>query len=47
MTTTSAEGVVGDAIFELRVFRDLLTDEEHMALVYGEVIGRQSSEGSD
>jgi len=37
VTTTSAEGVVGDAIFELRVFRDLLTDEEHMALVYGEV----------
>merc|ERR1711865_1320071 len=37
MGTTSAEGVVADAIFELRVFRDLLTEEEHMALVYGEV----------
>ena len=33
----AVDGVCSDAAFELRVFRDLLTDEEHCALVYGEV----------
>jgi len=39
--TRSVDGVCSDAAFELRVFRDLLTDEEHCALVYGEVNGAE------
>lgn len=37
--TLSLEGVREEATFQMHVFRDILTDQEHIALVYGTVAG--------
>jgi 3,4-dihydroxy 2-butanone 4-phosphate synthase/GTP cyclohydrolase II len=40
--TQSISGARGEADFKLMIFRDLLTDDEHSVLVYGDVAGKKN-----